>query len=411
LLTNLETSSEKLVQIILCGQPELEHKLRQSNVRQLRQRIFLWCRTQAITAEQTEAYIAQRLLIAGTAEPLFQPDAVALVHRASRGIPRIINLICENALISGYVEQVHRIRAPLVAEVVADLDLDGSAFAASDLDGDSYIPQKGFSGRSLPKNRFEEDSLMDVEPEEVEQESPSFVGAPTAERTYSGQSISGNGFSGSPVIADVEKEVVVVTPVFAASSASFAASSASKDSRVHQGAGGGPNGREGERKSPMSKIYDALVRAEMDRASAASNRTDSDSPEATLTRDILASLSQDRWPPTKAAAPVAQVVEEQDWRATADPEGVFPEPIAVWNPAHQSQAEGGDETGVPPVPLFALKTCPNCSLPYGARTERKGFFQKKIASFFGYFPWTCKACRVNFYSKDRGASPPEAAQG
>ena len=160
----------------------------------------------------------------------------------------------------------------------------------------------------------------------------------------------------------------------------------------------------------MSKIYDALVRAEMDRATA-SHRADSDSPEATLTRDILASLHQDRWSSSKAAEPAPAQAEEEAWRA-ADPGGVFPEPIAVWNPSHGQQPEELEtihEAGAPAVPLVVLKTCPNCSLPYGARTERKGFFQKRVASFFGYFPWTCKACRVNFYSKDRGASPPEVA--
>jgi len=128
LLTNLETSSEKLLQIVLSGQPELEDKLRQPNVRQLRQRIAMWCRTQPITLPQTSEYIAQRLLIAGSSEPLFAPDAIALIYRASRGIPRLINLVCEHALILGYVEQVRQITAPLIAEVAHDLDLDTQPF-------------------------------------------------------------------------------------------------------------------------------------------------------------------------------------------------------------------------------------------------------------------------------------------
>src|ERR1700678_751445 len=93
LLTNLETSSEKLLQIVLSGQPELEEKLRAPDVRQLRQRVALWARTHAITLEQTAAYIAQRLLIAGTSERIFDDEAVFAIHKASRGIPRIINLI------------------------------------------------------------------------------------------------------------------------------------------------------------------------------------------------------------------------------------------------------------------------------------------------------------------------------
>ena len=105
LLTNLETSSEKLVQIILSGQPELEMKLRKPELRQLRQRISLWCRTQPLDEEQTRAYILARLQTAGTGEAIFQEDAIRMIYEASGGIPRIINLICENALIFAYVDQ------------------------------------------------------------------------------------------------------------------------------------------------------------------------------------------------------------------------------------------------------------------------------------------------------------------
>ena len=131
LLTNLETTSEKLVQIVLSGQPELEEKLRAPEVRQLRQRIALWARTHAITLDQTAAYIAQRLLIAGTSERIFADDAVSVIHRASRGIPRIINLVCEHALILAYVEQTRQITAPMVQAVARDLDLDPQPFMVS----------------------------------------------------------------------------------------------------------------------------------------------------------------------------------------------------------------------------------------------------------------------------------------
>jgi type II secretory pathway predicted ATPase ExeA len=123
LLTNLETATHKLVQIILSGQPELEEKLTAPDLRQLRQRIALWARTHAITAEETSSYITQRLLIAGASGLIFPDDAVAAIFRASRGIPRIINLICEQALILAYVEQLHQVPAALVHSVVRDLDL------------------------------------------------------------------------------------------------------------------------------------------------------------------------------------------------------------------------------------------------------------------------------------------------
>ncbi len=131
LLTNLETSSDKLLQIVLSGQPELEEKLSAPNTRQLRQRIALWARTHAIAAEETSAYIAHRLLVAGSSERIFPEDSVAAIHRASHGIPRIVNLICEHCLILAYVEQLHQIPASMVQAVARDLNLDPQRFTLS----------------------------------------------------------------------------------------------------------------------------------------------------------------------------------------------------------------------------------------------------------------------------------------
>jgi general secretion pathway protein A len=128
LLTNLESSSEKLLQIVLSGQPELEEKLRHPSVRQLRQRIFLWCRTKPLTPEQTSEYIAERLRLAGATATIFLPEATHLIHQHSRGIPRLINLICEHSLILAYVEQLHQIPASLVAHVASDLELEMQSF-------------------------------------------------------------------------------------------------------------------------------------------------------------------------------------------------------------------------------------------------------------------------------------------
>ncbi len=121
LLTNLETSSEKLVQVILCGQPELEAKLRQENARQLRQRVALWCRTYPLSYEETAQYIRERLRIAGSKEPLFTESAVRRIHELSGGIPRIINVICEHTLVLAYVHQEKRIVPGIVDAVSSDL--------------------------------------------------------------------------------------------------------------------------------------------------------------------------------------------------------------------------------------------------------------------------------------------------
>jgi general secretion pathway protein A len=131
LLTNLETSSEKLLQIVLSGQPELEEKLRHPSVRQLRQRVSLWCRTQALTESQTHAYVAERLRIAGASWQLFSQEALDLVHRYSRGIPRIINLLCEHSLILAYVEQVQQVTTTMVESVAAELELEMQPFMLS----------------------------------------------------------------------------------------------------------------------------------------------------------------------------------------------------------------------------------------------------------------------------------------
>ena len=131
LLTNLETSSEKLLQIVLSGQPELEDMLCKPSLRQLRQRISLWCRTYPLTCDETQAYIAERLRIAGASRPVLSPEAIQIVHRYSNGIPRVINLICEHAMINAYVEQVKPVPARIVELVSVELDLDKQPFLIS----------------------------------------------------------------------------------------------------------------------------------------------------------------------------------------------------------------------------------------------------------------------------------------
>jgi general secretion pathway protein A len=124
LLTNLETSTEKLLQIVLAGQPELEQKLNQPQLRQLRQRITLRAKTRQLTLEETHGYIVERMRIAGAENPdVFSPEAVEAVHRYARGIPRVTNLLCEHALVSSFVDQKNPVPAEIVEEVARDFDL------------------------------------------------------------------------------------------------------------------------------------------------------------------------------------------------------------------------------------------------------------------------------------------------
>ena len=125
LLTNLETSTEKLLQIILSGQPELEEKLKLPQLRQLRQRIMLRCKTSALSKEQTQSYIVERLKIAGASDDaIFSAAAVDAVHIYSLGIPRVINLLCEHSLVNGFVEQQRPIQPKIVEEVAREFQLD-----------------------------------------------------------------------------------------------------------------------------------------------------------------------------------------------------------------------------------------------------------------------------------------------
>jgi type II secretory pathway predicted ATPase ExeA len=125
LLTNLETSTEKLVQIVLSGQPELEEKLKLPQLRQLRQRIMLRCKTAALSKEQTHQYVAERLKIAGAVgEPIFSTRTVDTVHLYSLGIPRVINLLCEHSLVNAFVEQQRPIQPKIVEDVAREFQLD-----------------------------------------------------------------------------------------------------------------------------------------------------------------------------------------------------------------------------------------------------------------------------------------------
>ena len=124
MLTNLETSTEKLLQIVLSGQPELEEKLKLPQLRQLKQRITLRCKTAPLTKEQTHAYIAERLRIAGSGEQIFSPEAMDTVHMYSLGIPRVVNLLCEHALINTYVEQERVVSPKIVEDIAREFQLD-----------------------------------------------------------------------------------------------------------------------------------------------------------------------------------------------------------------------------------------------------------------------------------------------
>ncbi len=118
LLSNLETDRSKLLQIVLLGQPELEVQLAREELRQLRQRIGVWWRLAPLSKEETEEYIAHRLRVAsgGRRADLFTAPALREVYRASEGIPRLINGICDRALLAAYADGLNIVDLPEVRQ-------------------------------------------------------------------------------------------------------------------------------------------------------------------------------------------------------------------------------------------------------------------------------------------------------
>jgi general secretion pathway protein A len=124
LLSNIETPTTKFLSVVLAGQPELAARLNESQLRQLKQRIALRCELAAFDLPETAAYIAGRIRIAGGAPAdIFTRNAVEAIFEGSSGVPRVINVVSHNALISGFATQSRPIRRTIVEEVLRDLDL------------------------------------------------------------------------------------------------------------------------------------------------------------------------------------------------------------------------------------------------------------------------------------------------
>ena len=121
LLSNLETENEKLIQIIFLGQPELKKKLALDRLEQLRQRIAVFYHLSPLTRQETHDYIIHRLKIASSSDRQYlTPEAIDLVYEFSRGIPRLINQICDSAFLTGYVNETLLITDEILREVIAE---------------------------------------------------------------------------------------------------------------------------------------------------------------------------------------------------------------------------------------------------------------------------------------------------
>ncbi len=165
LLANIETPTDKLLPIVLAGQPELADRLNQPSLRQLKQRVALRCYLEALDARETAEYIAGRIRVAGGNSVLvFTRQAVEAVFEGSGGIPRLISVICDNALISGFAADRRPVSRDIVDDVCRDFDLGekkqeplpASAVAPAVVPAAAHVegprstpPAKGLPGKSL----------------------------------------------------------------------------------------------------------------------------------------------------------------------------------------------------------------------------------------------------------------------
>ena len=133
MLSNLETEKSKLLQIVLVGQPSLRDKLGSPELEQLRQRITVSYHLAPLDAEETACYINHRLRRASTGIPLeFPRDVTDIIHACSRGVPRIINVMCDAALVFGYAEERHEVDLELIRDVLSELEATGVLPLAND---------------------------------------------------------------------------------------------------------------------------------------------------------------------------------------------------------------------------------------------------------------------------------------
>src|SRR5687768_4527482 len=152
LLGNIETTKTKLLNIVLAGQPEFADRLNEPGLRQLKQRVTLRCQLGALTADETAAYIAGRIRIAGgVPEEIFSRSAIGAIQRGSRGIPRLINVLCDNALINGFATATKPIGADIIEDVCRDFDLTvtepaAAAAVSSVAPNSGHVPAPGEQG-------------------------------------------------------------------------------------------------------------------------------------------------------------------------------------------------------------------------------------------------------------------------
>ena len=175
LLTNLETSQQKLLQIVLLGQPELEMMLDSPELRQLKQRVSLRCQLQPLDEAQTCAYVLSRLERAGgqAEPPIFADEALRKLYEYSGGIPRIINNLCENSMVNAFAREQRTVTPEMITEVATDFRLTGPSLP-EEVPLPVAAPEE--NGESLLRSLFRLLRTMDHQTLETEKAIPTTVG-------------------------------------------------------------------------------------------------------------------------------------------------------------------------------------------------------------------------------------------
>jgi type II secretory pathway predicted ATPase ExeA len=193
LLANIETADEKLVSLILAGQPELARQLDQVELRQLKQRVALRCELRPLTSAETLAYLAGRVRAAGgVASRIFTREAATLLHEYAAGIPRLINVLADNALLSAFGKQTTQVTSQLVADVACDFHIGvhaaggGADAARTDTatapPGDAaFQAEQPLLAMSRPADTPRETSIAN-EPPAAATEAPMFSSLPARRR-------------------------------------------------------------------------------------------------------------------------------------------------------------------------------------------------------------------------------------
>ena len=163
LLTNIETNQEKLLSLVIAGQPELAERFADQSLRQLKQRIALRCELRPLNLRESIGYMAGRIAAAGgTPTQIFSREAVLLIHDRSRGIPRTINVIADNALVSGFAAQQRPITTQVIREVCRDFDIAQPSVARSKAPVQSKVTSDVAKPLSPVLSRSDENALDSV---------------------------------------------------------------------------------------------------------------------------------------------------------------------------------------------------------------------------------------------------------